>query len=165
MYLLQRKATRSAPDWARRRAGFTGALRQRGVEFLRGVTYKSVEDDGFHVEWPPSAPRRTDACDWVGSRPSTSVARARGELKRHDRPHACAGQTPVDGPSTSPAMALRPVSIGGPTRRRSSKRAIDCGRALATRIEDAAPGSGGMPVGGRRGRRRLQRNAVNGAQF
>ena len=51
MYLLQRKATPlgaglgKTTGWIHRKA-----LRQRGVEFLRGVTYKSVEDDGFHVE-------------------------------------------------------------------------------------------------------------------
>ena len=51
VYLLQRKATPlgaglgKTTGWIHRKA-----LRQRGVEFLRGVTYKSVEDDGFHVE-------------------------------------------------------------------------------------------------------------------
>ena len=42
---------RSAPDSARRPGWIhRKALRQRGVEFLRGVTYKSVEDDGFRIE-------------------------------------------------------------------------------------------------------------------
>ena len=53
VYLLQRKATPlgaglgKTTGWIHRKA-----LRQRGVEFLRGVTYKSVEDDGFTSKWP-----------------------------------------------------------------------------------------------------------------
>ena len=49
-YLLQRKATPlgaglgKTTGWIHRKA-----LRQRGVEFLRGGTYKSVEDDGFRI--------------------------------------------------------------------------------------------------------------------
>ena len=50
VYLLQRKTTPlgaglgKTTGWIHRKA-----LRQRGVEFLRGVTYKSVEADGFRI--------------------------------------------------------------------------------------------------------------------
>jgi len=144
VYLLQRKATPlgaglgKTTGWIHRKA-----LRQRGVEFLRGVTYKSVEDDGFHVEVAGEA-RVLDVTDVV----------------------LCAGQTSVDDlfhelrkDAAFPVFAIGGAEHAGEL---DAKRAIDQGVRLATRIEDAAPGSVyGMPVGWQAGALEwLQRNVV-----
>ena len=144
VYLLQRKATPlgaglgKTTGWIHRKA-----LRQRGVEFLRGVTYKCVEADGFRIE-VAGAERVLDVTDVV----------------------LCAGQTSVDDlfhelrkDAAFPVFAIGGAEHAGEL---DAKRAIDQGVRLATRIEDAAPGSVyGMPVGWQAGALEwLQRNVV-----
>mmetsp|Transcript_10159 Transcript_10159/g.29831 ORF Transcript_10159/g.29831 Transcript_10159/m.29831 type:complete len:741 (+) Transcript_10159:172-2394(+) len=144
VYLLQRKATPlgaglgKTTGWIHRKA-----LRQRGVDFLRGVTYKRVEADGFRIE-VAGAERVLDVTDVV----------------------LCAGQTSVDdlfrelrNDPKFPVYAIGGAEHAGEL---DAKRAIDQGVRLATRIEDAAPGSVfGMPVGWQAGALEwLQRNVM-----
>ena len=119
------------------------ALRQRGVEFLRGVTYKRVEADGFRIE-VAGAERVLDVTDVV----------------------LCAGQTSVDGlfhelreDAAFPVFAIGGAEHAGEL---DAKRAIDQGVRLASKIESAEPGSVyGMPVGWQAGALEwLQRNVV-----
>ena len=107
------------------------------------MTYKSVEDDGFHVE-VAGEDRVLDVTDVV----------------------LCAGQTSVDDlfhelreDATFPVFAIGGAEHAGEL---DAKRAIDQGVRLATRIEDAAPGSVyGMEIGWQAGALEwLQRNVV-----
>ncbi|KAH8046832.1 hypothetical protein JL722_13467 [Aureococcus anophagefferens] len=100
------------------------ALRQRGVEFVKGCEYVSVEDDGFHVKVDGER-----ACST--SRPSS---RGRPVNDLYD-------ETDVDA-----------FLIGGAQKagELDAKRAIDQGYRLAGAIETAEPGAVlEMPAGWR----------------
>ena len=120
VYLLQRKATPlgaglgKTTGWIHRKAP-----RQRGVEFLRGVTYKSVEDDGFHVE-VAGEERVLDVTDVVLCAGQTSVDDLFHELRNDPtRPFPClpsagaehAGELTPSAPSTR-ACAWRRACVG-----------------------------------------------------
>ncbi|KAH8066665.1 hypothetical protein JL722_1123 [Aureococcus anophagefferens] len=102
------------------------ALRQRGVEFVKGCEYVSVEDDGFHV--------KVD-----GERGVLGVTAS-----------SCAGQVAVN--DLYDETDVDAFLIGGAQKagELDAKRAIDQGYRLAGAIETAEPGAVlEMPVGWR----------------
>ncbi|KAK7249724.1 L-glutamate synthase [Aureococcus anophagefferens] len=114
------------------------ALRQRGVEFVRGCEYVSVEDDGFHAKVDGRARAR---------RPPRTPP-SRGQVSVND----LYDETDVDA-----------FLIGGAQKagELDAKRAIDQGYRLAGAIETAEPGAVlEMPVGWRASALKMRRDAM-----
>ena len=144
VYLLQRKKTPvgaglgKTTGWIHRKA-----LRQRGVEFLKGVSYKNVGDDGFRITMD-GKDRVLDVTDVVVCAGQTSVDALFRELRRDE---------------AFPVFAIGGAEHAGEL---DAKRAIDQGVRLAAEIESAVPGSVfSMPVGWQAGALEwLQRNVM-----
>ncbi|KAH8094387.1 hypothetical protein JL720_4385 [Aureococcus anophagefferens] len=114
------------------------ALRQRGVEFVKGCEYVSVEDDGFHVK-VDGEPRVLDVTDVV----------------------LCAGQVSVN--DLYDETDVDAFLIGGAQKagELDAKRAIDQGYRLAGAIETAEPGAVlEMPVGWQASALKMLRDAM-----
>ncbi|KAH8045131.1 hypothetical protein JL722_14363 [Aureococcus anophagefferens] len=139
VHLLQRKKSAlgaglgKTTGWIHR-----AALRQRGVEFVKGCEYVSVEDDGFHVK-VDGEPRVLDVTDVV----------------------LCAGQVAVN--DLYDETDVDAFLIGGAQKagELDAKRAIDQGYRLAGAIETAEPGAVlEMPVGWQASALKMLRDAM-----
>ena len=139
VHLLQRKKSAlgaglgKTTGWIHR-----AALRQRGVEFVKGCEYVSVEDDGFHVK-VDGEPRVLDVTDVV----------------------LCAGQVSVN--DLYDETDVDAFLIGGAQKagELDAKRAIDQGYRLAGAIETAEPGAVlEMPVGWQASALKMLRDAM-----
>ncbi|KAH8072370.1 hypothetical protein JL721_3640 [Aureococcus anophagefferens] len=139
VHLLQRKKSAlgaglgKTTGWIHR-----AALRQRGVEFVKGCEYVSVEDDGFHVK-VDGEPRVLDVTDVV----------------------LCAGQVSVN--DLYDETDVDAFLIGGAQKagELDAKRAIDQGYRLAGAIETAEPGAVlEMPVGWQASALNARRNSA-----
>jgi 2,4-dienoyl-CoA reductase (NADPH2) len=118
VYLLQRKSSKvgaglgKTSGWVHR-----SALQARDVEFIRGVTYDQIDDDGLHITIGEKNPR-------LRVLPVDDVV-------------ICAGQEPRrDLVADLEAAGVKPHLIGGAdvAAELDAKRAIDQGTRLAARL-------------------------------